>query len=196
MNINALDMVAPHCDIEERLRAIPPAARIRGLTFRPITAVLRKAGKLEPYLELFGPQLQNSMALYPLGDFLVHLAAAAAILRSPEEILQGMFEISLETAREYVSSMLGRALVRLMAKDPYRLAQQGLAMHRQTHFYGHWELVRHGPREMEMMYHDEYVWIEHSVAGAAVGTFENCGVTPVIVTTTRDRFNGSTRVRW
>jgi uncharacterized protein (TIGR02265 family) len=196
MNLRALELVAPHCDIEERLRAVPASARIRGLTFRPITAVLQKAGKIEPYYALFGPQPVSSMALYPLGDYLIRMACAAAILRSPPEVLQGMFEISLETAREYASSMLGRTLIRLLARDPYRLAQQGLAMHRQTHFYGHWELVRHGPREMEMLYRDEYEWIEHSVAGAAIGTFEAVGAKVDIVTKASDRWNGSTRVHW
>lgn len=196
MNLRALELVAPHCDIEERLRAVPPSARIRGLTFRPITAVLQKAGKIEPYHALFGPQPVSSMALYPLGDFLLRLACAGAILRTPEEVLQGMFEISLDTAREYANSMLGRTLIRLLARDPFRLAQQGLAMHRQTHFYGHWELVRHGPRDMEMLYFDEYVWIDSSVAGAAQGTFEAVGAKVEIVTTQRDRWTGSTRVQW
>jgi uncharacterized protein (TIGR02265 family) len=196
MNLRALELVAPHCDIEERLRAVPPSARIRGLTFSPITAVLRKAGKIEPYFALFGPQPLSSMALYPLGDYLLRLACAAAILRSPPELLKGMFEISLETAREYAGSMLGRTLIRLLAHDPYRLAQQGLAMHRQTHFYGHWELVRHGPRDMEMMYYDEYEWIMESVAGAAIGTFEAVGAKVEISTSARDRFTGSTRILW
>jgi hypothetical protein len=123
MNLRALELVAPYCDIEERLRAVPPAARIRGLTFRPITSVLIKAGKIGPYYELFGPHHVNSMALYPLGDFLLRLACAGAILRSPQEVLQGMFEISLATAREYASSMLGRTLIRLLAKDPIKLSR-------------------------------------------------------------------------
>lgn len=196
MNFRALELVAPHCDIEERLRAVPPAARIRGLAFRPITAVLQKAGKIGEYQELFGPQPVSSMALYPLGDYLLRLACAGAILRSPAEVLQGMFEVSLETAREYANSMLGRALIHLLARDPFRLAQQGVAMHRQTHLYGHWELVRHGPRDMEMMYYDEYEWIEHSVAGAAQGTFEAVGASVQITTVARDRWTGSTRVHW
>jgi uncharacterized protein (TIGR02265 family) len=196
MNLHALDLIAPHCDIEERLRAVPPAARIRGLAFRAFKSELTRVGKMPAYDALFGPDPHNSMALYPLGDYLVRLACAGALYRSPAELLQGMYDISLANAREYSGSMLGRMLVRLLSHDPVRLSEQGLAMRRQTYVYGHWELVRHGPRDIEMLYFDEYIWIEHSMAGAARGTFETCGFDPTVTTTLRDRFNGSTRIRW
>jgi hypothetical protein len=34
------------------------------------------------------------------------------------------------------------------------------------------------------------------MAGAARGTFEACGLSPVLGTRLKDRFNGSTLVRW
>jgi uncharacterized protein (TIGR02265 family) len=196
MNLRALDLVAPHCDIEQRLRAAPPSARVRGLAFGPIRNAVSRAGKLPAYHELFGPDKHNSMALYPLGDYMLRLACAGAIIRSPAECLQGTFDISRDNARDYANSMLGRVLIRILAHDPVKLSEQGLAMRRQTCLYGHWELVRHGERDIEMLYYDEYLWIEYATAGAAQGTFEACGVQPHLTTTLRDRWQGSTRITW
>jgi uncharacterized protein (TIGR02265 family) len=197
MNLRALDLVAAHCDIEERLRAIPPSARIRGLAFGPIKSALARAGKMQSYEDLFGKDPHGSMSLYPLGDYVLRVAVAAALVRSPQDVLRGMFEISRENARDYTTnSMLGRMLIRILANDPVRLSEQGLAMRRQTCLYGRWELVKHGPRDIEMIYYDEYLWIEHCTAGSAQGTFEACGVHPDITTQLRDRWHGSTRIRW
>src|SRR5262245_557074 len=73
MNLRALDLVAAHCDIEERLRAIPPSARIRGLAFGPIKGALGRAGKIQAYEELFGKDPHGSMSLYPLGDYVLRM---------------------------------------------------------------------------------------------------------------------------
>jgi hypothetical protein len=76
------------------------------------------------------------------------------------------------------------------------LCEQGLATRRQTVSYGHWSLIRHSEREMEMRYRNEYLWIESYIAGAAQGTFESCGIVPMLETSLSDRFNGATTIRW
>jgi len=76
------------------------------------------------------------------------------------------------------------------------LTEQGLAARRQTYRYGHWRIVRHGPRCIEMVYKEEYVWIESAIAGGAVGAFEACGVRADLRTELGGRFDGSTRISW
>lgn len=196
MDRRALEFVAPHCDIRERLRAVPAGAQMRGLAFRTISSALERAGKLAQYCERFGPFDCDSIAFYPLGDYLVRLASAAAVLRSPTELARGMWDISRGNAQEFATSLMGKALIEQLASEPLRLLEQGLAMRRQTFQYGRWELVQHGPRELEMIYFDEYVWIEEAVTGAAVGTFDACSIKPKLVTTLRDPYNGSTHFSW
>ena len=45
-------------------------------------------------------------------------------------------------ATTFAGSLLGRTMLRILASDPVRLTEQGLAARRQTFDYGHWEIVR------------------------------------------------------
>ncbi|MGC4092551.1 MAG: TIGR02265 family protein [Polyangiaceae bacterium] len=192
----ALDLVGPCCDIEERLRDVPPSARVRGLYFRSVLNVLRDLNRFDAYERYFPNEKWSSLALYPLGDYLLRLAVAGAVVASPENLHHGVQQITRRNATAFATSLLGKVLVRILARDPVRLTEQGLAARRQSTTYGEWELVRKGPREIEMVYHAEYMWIESAIAGAALGSFESCQTTPRIETLLRDKYNGSTVVRW
>ncbi|MCA9646952.1 MAG: DUF2378 family protein, partial [Myxococcales bacterium] len=96
----------------------------------------------------------------------------------------------------FASTLMGRALLRLLARDPVRLTEQAVAARRQMANYGDWRMVRHGPHDIEKVYRDEYTWLESAIAGAAVGSFEACDVEPRVETLLKDRYNGSTRIRW
>lgn len=169
---------------------------MRGLYFRSIESVLKQAGLMENYRELFPNERWSAMGLYPLEPYMLRLACAGALLRSPERVHEGMHELMRVNATTFANSLLGRTMLRLLSRDPLRLTEQGLAARRQTHLYGHWEIARHGPRCIEMIYREEYLWIESAIAGAAQGTFEACGLSPTLETRLQDRFNGSTVVRW
>jgi uncharacterized protein (TIGR02265 family) len=191
-----LDLVAPHCDIRERLQLIPAAARVRGLYFRSLVSTLKQAGKFSEYTALFPDDDWSAMELYPLSSYILRLACAGAVFASPERVHAGMHELLRANATAFADSLLGKTMLRLLSRDPVRLTEQALAARRMTHVYGHWEIARHDARCIEMMYHEEYVWMESAVAGAARGTFEACGLTPSLETRLKDRFNGSTIVRW
>jgi uncharacterized protein (TIGR02265 family) len=195
INAVALELVSPHCDIEDRLKFVPPTARVRGVLFRPIYAQLAKRGLLDVYRTYF-PEKVSAVPYYPLTEYLVRLAVAGALVASPPRLHEGMFDISKGNAHEFVDSLLGRALLRLLARDPVRLTEQGLAGRRQMTAYGRWSIVRRGEHKIEMVYEDEYIWIDSAVAGSAVGTFEACGLSPKIATVLIDRFNGSTIIEW
>jgi uncharacterized protein (TIGR02265 family) len=192
----AIELVAAHCDILERLKAIPPAASVRGIFFRNLERQVENAGRLPEYRTLFASDHHGALPFYPLGDYLLRLACAGAIIESPAELHRGMFSIARSYATTFAESLLGRALIRLLSRDPVRLSEQGLAAKRQTHNYGHWEIVRHGPSQIEMRYEDEFQWIESVMVGAASGTFESCGITAHLETQLRGPYRGSTFVRW
>jgi uncharacterized protein (TIGR02265 family) len=192
----ALDLVAPHCDIVERLELVPPTARVRGVLFNAIERQVEELGHTPRYREYFARDRYSSVPFYPLRDYLLRLAVAGAVVASPERLHDGIYAVSRGNARTFADSLLGRAIIRLLARDPVRLTEQGLAGQRQMSSYGHWSIVRHGERELEMRYRDEYTWIESAMAGSAAGTFEACGAAPRIETKLTDRFNGSTFVRW
>jgi uncharacterized protein (TIGR02265 family) len=192
----AIELVASHCDIVERLDLVPPSASVRGLWHRNIETQLERAGHLPAYRDYFGTATFAALTYYPLTDYIVRIACAGALMESPARVHEGMYLLARNNATAFAQSLLGRALFRLLARDPVRLSEQGLAARRQSHTYGHWGLVRHGPNEIEMTYEDEYQWIEWIVAGSAHGTFEACGLQARFETRLRSRFSGSTFVRW
>jgi uncharacterized protein (TIGR02265 family) len=192
----AVDVVAPFCDIRDRLPSLPPSARVRGLYFRALETITQRAGRGALYREHFGAERWSPVRMYPLRDYMVRLALAGASLRSPAEMHDGMHDIWRTNATTFASSLLGRTMLRILANDPVRLTEQGLAARRQTFDYGHWEIVRHGPRSIEMLYREEYLWIESAVAGGAVGAFEACGISVRLDTRLQSRFDGSTTITW
>lgn len=196
MNSRAWKLVAPHCDIEDRIRHVPPSATLRGLWHRSVLTVLKRAGKLDEYNDYFPNERWSMLTFYPLSAYMVRLAVAGALIASPSEIHQGMFEALRLNSTIFVSSILGRTLLRILAKDPVRLTEQGMAARRQTTNYGEWAIVSRGPHHIETIYRSEYVWIDSAIAGSAVGTFEACDLKASLQTQLDDRFNGSTLITW
>ncbi len=192
----AIQVVAPYCDIVDRLQVVPPSARVRGLYLRSLETVTQRAGRGVLYREYFGGERWSPIRMYPLRDYMIRLALAGASLRSPERVHEGMHDVWRSNATTFASSLLGRTMLRLLSNDPVRLTEQGLAARRQTYQYGHWEIVRHGPRAIEMVYREEYLWIESAIAGGAVGAFEACGIKANLETKLSDRFDGSTMITW
>jgi hypothetical protein len=196
MDQHALEYVAPYCDIKARLAAVPLEARVRGVAFRSITAALEEAEKLAGYIERFGLVRYESLAFYPLAEYLIRLASAGAFLRSPQDLYLGMGEIARKNAREMTQSVLGQTLIHALASDPKSLIEQGLAMRRQVFDYGRWEFVHHAPRHIEVRYTDEYVWIEQANTFAALGTFDACRIKPRITTRLETPYSGSHHIEW
>ncbi|HEY4106504.1 MAG TPA: TIGR02265 family protein [Polyangiaceae bacterium] len=192
----AIQVVAPYCDIAERLAVVPPSALVRGLYLKSLESILQRADRGGLYREYFGGERWSAIRLYPLRDYMVRLALAGASLHSPKDVQRGMHDVWRTNATTFASSLLGRTMLRLLSHDPVRLTEQGLAARRQTFQYGHWEIVRQGPRSIEMVYREEYIWIESAIAGGAVGAFESCGIQVTLQTKLLNRFDGSTVITW
>jgi uncharacterized protein (TIGR02265 family) len=183
------------CDLAERLPLLPPSARGRGVYLVGIDRVLAKTASFDRFKALF-PQRPSAIPWYPLSDFLVRLAVGAALLAGPERVHQGMFEIGRGNAVTFAESLLGRALIRLLDRDPKRLLKQGIAGRRQGNTYGRWELSFPSEREAVVTMTEEYTYIESYLLGAAQGTFEAIGVPVRAEAVLQDRFNGKHVLRW
>jgi uncharacterized protein (TIGR02265 family) len=192
----AVELLAPYCDIADRLEAVPPSARVRGLYLKSLEGVVQRAGKSDLYQRHFAGERWSPVRMYPLRDYMTRLAMAGASLRGVENVHAGMHDIWRTNATTFATSLLGRAMLRLLSNDPVRLTEQGLAARRQTYQYGHWSIVRHGTHSIEMVYREEYIWIESAIAGGAVGAFESCGIQARFETKLINRFDGSTLISW
>lgn len=192
----ALELVGPFCDLQARLERVPPSARVRGLSLQAIERALLSRGRLGPYRDFFRDRSWSPIQMAPLSDYLVRLAVAGAILRSPERLAEGMRDIGRVSATCLGSSALGRSFLRLPSRDPVRLLEQTLAARRQTFQYGQWEMVHNRRRSLELIYREEYVWIESAVAGGVVGALESGKLEVNSETRQVGWFEGSTRVTW
>lgn len=193
----ALALVAPHCDIEERLELVPPSAQIRGVYLNMFGPLLRPVGKEGAFVEYFPLDKWSSLRAYPLREYLLRLAVAGALLDGPKELHAGMHRLCKSNAISFGESLLGKVLWKFLARgNAVRACEQALAARRQTCLYGHWEIVQHAPQHIEMVYYEEYVWIESAIAGGAAGAFEVHGVQARLETRLKDRFNGSTVIQW
>ncbi len=158
-----------HCDLERRLPLVPASAKLRGLYFKNTVAVLKKANLYEQFAEYYR-QEHTAVRWYPVGEFLEQLAVAGALLRGPERIHEGIEAIGHHNASAFAESLLGRAMLRLLAPDPVRLLKQASGGRRQSCSYGRWQLEFVEPGRAVMHMHEEYLWIESYVLGAARGT--------------------------
>jgi uncharacterized protein (TIGR02265 family) len=190
-----VEELAQYCDLGERLPLIPPSAKIRGVYCRSIDSALAEAGQLVRYRELF-PERLATLSWHPMGEFLIRLAAAGALLTSPERVKEGMLEIGRHNALEVARSLLGRMIVRLLSRDPRKLLLQGVAARRQTCSYGSWQVSFPDERTAVMTMVEEYLFMDSFLLGAARGTFDAVGLSVDATTILDDRFHGRHVLRW
>jgi uncharacterized protein (TIGR02265 family) len=176
--------------------------------FQNIEAQVERMGQSGAYRAYFPDDRYSSLPYYPLSEFMVRLACAGAVVSplghgqqepsesSSQQLHDGMRAITRGHASTFVQSLLGRVLVRLLARDPVRLTEQGLASRRQTHRYGRWTLQRVSSSHVQVVYEDEYLWIESAVHGAAEGTYVTCLPEVRLDTELTGRFAGTTNIRW
>jgi uncharacterized protein (TIGR02265 family) len=187
--------VYAHCDAAERLGLIPPSARTRGLFFRNIEHVVEREGHIERYRRMF-PERYTAVLWYPLSEHLVRLLAGGALIAGAAEVHAGMATIGRRNAVAFAESLLGRAMLRLLSRDPKKLLKQGVAGHRQGATHGSWTLEITGDRSATMHMTNEYSYIESYFVGAAKGTFEAIDLTVDVEVQLDDRFNGRHLLRW
>jgi uncharacterized protein (TIGR02265 family) len=191
-----LDQVGAHCDLEHRLKDVPPSARLRGIWLRAMHDALAHYGKLGEFEGWFPRGRATALQWYPVSDFLCELAVAGTLVASPARIHDGMLEIGKWNARSFTDSLLGRTLIRLLSPDPTRVIQQGAAARRQSYTYGRWEVNLLAPRHAQMFMRSEYIWIESYFRGAARGTYEAIGVQTDVTATLDDPYNGVIDITW
>jgi uncharacterized protein (TIGR02265 family) len=191
----AIESLCRHCDLVERLTLVPPSAKVRGLYFRSIEHVLGRAGCADRFSAMF-PERFAAVLWHPAADFLVRLAVGGALLAGPEDVHKGMFEIGRRNALAFAESLLGRAMLRFLDRDPKRLLRQAIAGRRQSYSYGHWELEFAGERKAVVTMEEEYLYVDSYLMGAAEGTFEAVGVPVRTECVLRDRFNGRHFLQW
>jgi uncharacterized protein (TIGR02265 family) len=182
-------------DLAQRLSVVPPSAKVRGLFFAQIDRRVVAEGHGDRYHDLF-PKRPAPVLWAPATDFLVQLVVGGALIAGVDNAAEGMFEIGRGNAVNFGDSLLGKMLLRFLARDPKQLLRQGLAARRQSYNVGHWELAFPGEREAVVTMFEEYLYMDSYLVGAAQGTFESIGIPVKVEVILRDSFNGQHILRW
>ncbi|MBK8252332.1 MAG: DUF2378 family protein [Polyangiaceae bacterium] len=191
-----VELLAPHCDIVARLKAVPVSARVRGIYFRALLDELSRRGLRAAYETVIHETDRSAFMLYPTSDYLVWLAFAGSLVASPAEVHRGMHELHRGHSVYFGQSLLGRSLLRLISRDPVRQLHQAIQSKRAVTNYGRWYMLDEGPNHATIRLEDEYVWIESALLGGALGGLEACGIRPTCETKLRDPYNGDLAFRW
>jgi uncharacterized protein (TIGR02265 family) len=201
----AVATLSPYCDIKERLALVPASAQMRGLYFRSVEDEVKKYGDIHKFLEMVRANGQDTkqaprshLKWYSASEYLVWIAAAAYLIEGAgtQNVRRGLERLGRAYSAAFTETILGRTLLRVLSRDPFRVAQQGIAGRRQSATFGQWQLSRTSERSLEMSYDNEYVWIESVVTGAAMGTYQALGIEITMTTELAHQFKGSTIVRW
>lgn len=191
----AIELVGGHSDLEQRLRDVPPSARVRGVWLRSAELELQASGKLAEYEAITGGR-SVSLQWYPLTEGLARMAIAAALIESPERLEEGLRRIGRTYPLRFSESLLGRTLIRLLSPDPIRVLQQAAAARRQTCNYGRWEFHFERPGHALVWHREEYAWIGSLVLGSAEATFEAIGVPARFEVSLVTPYEGSFEITW
>jgi uncharacterized protein (TIGR02265 family) len=184
-----------HTDLSQRRALVPASAKLRGLYFKNNLTVLRREGLEAEFRELY-PESHSAVRWYPVVDFLERLAVAGALLAGPANVHEGMRSIGENNAMAFAESLVGRAMLRLLARDPIKLLRQSMAGRRQSCTYGRWDLESLEPGEAKLRMYEEYLWLESNILGAATGTFKAVGVDVEVGLQLNSAFEGVVTMRW
>lgn len=183
-------------DLEERLRATPDTARIRGVWFKMTEDAVRRRG--QSFAVLFhkagGGAARWAFRLYDAREYLAEAALAAALLEpdDPREGLRAMWR----GAVGYSNVLHPGSFAHLLRPDPMT-ALRWLVRHR-DHFatYGLWRLEERAPDHAVVHLDEELIWIDSAHRGGAEGLLRACGVKGTVEVELLDRYTGRIHLRW
>ena len=191
-----LQQASAALDLNERLRAAPRSARIRGIWFKMTTDALRRRGPAVavPFQNAGGGASRWAFLLYDAREYLAEAALAAALL-DPTDPREGLRAI-WRNAAGYSSVLHPGSFLHLLKPDPM-VALRWLVRHR-DHFatYGAWRLEERSPEHAVMHIEDELIWIDSAHRGGAEGLLKASGVHGTVQVELRDRYSGRLHLRW
>jgi uncharacterized protein (TIGR02265 family) len=180
--------------LDRRLREVPASAAIRGVFFDMIDSALARHGLSDSPAWLPHRRRRRIYQLYPLHDYLVDFATAAALIHA--DPIEGMRDIYSRGARYGAGTWFGRAVQQFFRPDP------GPALswieRSRTHFvnFGRWRLERRRPGHLVLHMFDEYVWIEGAHQGGCEGLLVACGLRGTVQAELDSPYDGRLEVRW
>ena len=167
-----------HTDLEWRLRQIPENAACRGVYFNMLDERAAAFGRdaQNEYRNFFKLIQFSAFRLYPIRDYLTRMVKLAAIQFGAPNIHRGLFEIQAAAWPAWRRTLVGRATFAILGSDFDGVIRvMGGAVSKSLN-HGSCKIVSNGPSQYIARFVEQYVYIEHAMAGALSGVARACGV--------------------
>ena len=183
-------------DLEWRLAQIPESAACRGVYLNMLD---ERAGELSPeaqhaYRDYFKIYKFTPFRLYSVKDYLTRMMMVAQLKYGAADVYRGLFEVQAATWPAWRKTLMGRATLGILGTNFNSILNMVKSTVRMSINYGSFD-VEGGPSEYVTHHRNEYVYIEHAMAGGIAGIADVCGIEVNIEAKLTDPFNGSLLVR-
>jgi uncharacterized protein (TIGR02265 family) len=181
-----------HTDLEWRLSQIPDSAACRGVYFNMLDqqAAAFGARVQKEYRDYFKLISFNGLRLYSIKDYLTRMVKLAALQFGPANIHKGLFEIQEAAWPSWRKTLVGRATFAVLGNDfDAVLRVMGGAVSKSLN-HGSCKITKEAAGKYVARFTEQYVYIEHAMAGALTGVARACGVPVTVESQLRDAFNG------
>jgi uncharacterized protein (TIGR02265 family) len=185
-----------HTDLEWRLKQIPDSAMARGVFFNMLDD---RASELGPetqraYRSFFTTYRFSAFRLYPVKDYLTRMVKLAQLQFGGPNIYRGIYEIQAQAYPSWRRTVLGAASFAVLGSDFDRIL--GLVIRQMPRVVNYMTAeLQHPERGIyEISFSNEYVYIEHAMAGALDGLARSCGLGARLSTRLDTPFKGTVRI--
>jgi uncharacterized protein (TIGR02265 family) len=181
-----------HTDLEWRLRAVPGEAACRGAFLNMIDERAAALGVRDEYRRFFGVYRFSPLRFHPVKDYLTRLAILSQIAYGDEHIYDGVRTIHSASVDAWTHTAVGKLAMAMASPSlgsVLRIMQRGYAT-RATTNYGAIEILESTEQRHVVRFRDEYVWIEHAMAGAAAAMARLCRLDATVDAVLETPFQG------
>jgi uncharacterized protein (TIGR02265 family) len=191
-----VDECYEHTDLKWRLTQIPDNACCRGLYLNSLDASAYELGPevLEAYRQFFQTYRFSAFRLYPVKDYLTRLVKLAQLKYGGPGIYRGIFDIHAKSPEAFRRTVLGRVTFDVLGMSFHTmvsLLKRGVS---NSVNYMEFNAIREAHNQYLIRFKNEYVYIEHAMAGALQGLANISGVSIQQEIMLADPFNGDIRI--
>jgi uncharacterized protein (TIGR02265 family) len=186
-----------HTDLEWRLQHIPDRAACRGVFFNMLDTRARAFGVevQREYRDFFKLHDFSALRLYPVKDYLTRLVKLAQIQFGGPNIYQGIFQIQEQAFPTWKTTLIGRAGFAIFGANLEAVLDIICRPPSKAQNYGRAELTRIADG-FEVRFFDEYVYIQHAMAGALKGVARACNKEVKVSVELKDAFEGCVHLKF
>lgn len=180
-----------YTDLEWRLSKVPDSAACRGVFFNMLDERAAEFGPViqAEYRNFFGIYRFPALRLFPVKDYLTRIVKLAQLQFGGPNIYRGIFDLQAASWPAFRRTLIGRATFGILGNDFRSLLLMSKRGVEKAINYATFE-VEGGPEHFTTRHRNEYVYIEHAMAGGIVGLAKACGVRVHVEPRLVDPFNG------